>query len=76
MNANDTASTAEIALSALADPFDEVLHGMGAAGISALEDRLLDVGHEAMARAFSSALQRYDLRLCASLPEGLGSTCV
>lgn len=72
MNANDTASTAEIASAALADLFDEELRAMGATGIAALEDKLLGVGHEVMARAFSSALQRYDLRLCASLPEGAG----
>lgn len=72
MNANDAASIAEIASAALADLFDEELRAMGAADIAALEDRLLDVGHKAMARAFSSALQRYDLWLCASLLEEAG----
>ena len=70
MNANDTASKAGIASAALADLFDEELRAMGAADIASIEDGLLGVGHEVMAKAFASALQRYDLRLCASLPEG------
>lgn len=70
MNANDTASKAEIASAALADLFDEELRAMGSPDAASLEDRLLGVGHEVMARAFAGALQRHDLRICASLPEG------
>lgn len=70
MDANDTPSKMQAAAAALAELFDEELRAMGSPDIASLEDRLLARGHEAMARAFASALQRYDLRVCASLPEG------
>lgn len=70
MNRNDTASRMEIAAEALAVLFDEELRAMGAADISSIEDRMLGVGHEAMAEAFGRALERYDLRICAELPNG------
>ena len=70
MNRNDTASRMEIAAEALAALFDEELRAMGAADIASIEDRVLGVGHEAMAVAFGRALERYDLRICAELPDG------
>ena len=70
MNRNDTASRMEIAAEALAALFDEELRAMGAADIASIEDRVLGVGHEAMAEAFGRALERYDLRICAELPGG------
>lgn len=70
MKANDTSSRSEAAASALAELFDEELRAMGAAAIADIEDRMLRVGHEAMAAALGSALERYDLRICADLPEG------
>ena len=47
---------------------------MGSPDIASLKDGLLDVGHEAMAIAFTSAPKLYDRRICASLPKGPGPT--
>ena len=72
MSQNDTASRADLAAAALADLFDEEIRAMGDAGIADIECRALELGHKAMAAALGRALERYDLRLCASLPEGAG----
>ncbi len=73
MNVNGASSAETRASSALAELFDEELRSMGGADIASVEDRLLRRGHEAMARAFGRVLERCDLRICASLPEGAGS---
>lgn len=70
MSTNDTPHAGTRAASALAELFDEELRSMGSPDIASLEDRLLAKGNEVMARAFAATLQRYDRRLCASLPEG------
>ena len=72
MDQNDTASRADLAAAALADLFDEEISAMGDAGIADIECRVLELGHKAMAAALGRALERYDLRLRASLPEGAG----
>ena len=72
MSQNDTASRADLAAAALADLFDEEIRAMGDAGIADIECRALELGHKAMAAALGRALERYDLRLCSSLPEGAG----
>lgn len=70
MEANDTPSKMKAAAAALAELFDEELRAMGAADAASIEDRMLGLGHEAMAHALGLALESYDRRLCASLPEG------
>lgn len=72
MSQSDTASRADLAAAALADLFDEEIRAMGDAGIADIECRALELGHKAMAAALGRALERYDLRLCSSLPEGAG----
>ena len=71
MDPNDTPSKAEAAASALAELFDEELRAMGAADAASIEDRVLGLGHEAMARALGQALEAYDLRIRAELPDGV-----
>ena len=68
MEANDTASRTAAATAALAELLDGELRSMGPPDTASLEDRALRRGHEAMARALGRALQRYDPRVCSSLP--------
>lgn len=70
MDPNDTASKMEAASAALAELFDEELRAMGGTDIASIEDRMLGLGHKAMACALGRALEAYDLRICAQLPEG------
>lgn len=70
MDPNDTASKMEAASAALAELFDEELRAMGGTDIASIEDRMLGLGHKAMACALGRALEAYGLRICAQLPEG------
>lgn len=71
MAGNDTAPAALRAAQALSDLFFETLRVAGsAATFESFEDDAIRMGHEAMASAMASALERLDALLCSSLPAG------
>lgn len=73
MTANDTASAAQRAHEALAEIFYGEISRLAAsdrADMASVEDAAIAAGHAAMAAALGAALERLDLALAASLPEG------
>lgn len=72
MESNDTVPAAVRARQALSELFWEALSSAGdAATFESFEDDALRIGHEAVASAMASALERLDRELCASLPRGV-----
>ena len=69
MARHDTSSAAIRARQAHAELFFGAL-ASAPATMESFEDEALALGHAAMAEATASALERYDARLCASLPAG------
>ena len=66
---NDTATPRAEASSLLAPIFFEILCEEGI-DFESFESRSISVGHAVIAEAMSAALERFDARLCARLPEG------
>lgn len=71
MATNDTAPAALRARQALSEMFWEALSRDGdGATFESFEDEAIRIGHEAIASAMASALERLDAALCSSLPDG------
>ena len=72
MTADNTAPAAVRAHQALFELFWEALSSAGgAATFESFEDEAIRIGHEAIASAMSSALERLDAELCSSLVPGI-----
>lgn len=71
MEPNDTAPATLRARQALSELFYEALSAAGAAAtFESFEDDAVRMGHEAIAGAMASALERLDAEICSSLPPG------